>query len=291
MELRQLRYFIRAAETLNFTVAAEACFVTESTLSQQIKQLETELGTLLFKRVKRKVLLTEIGERFLPFAIRTVADADESVQLVRDLQQLRTGTIRIGCTYSFTIELSKVLLRFCKAYPDVNVSVERHSANVLIEKLYAHKLDLVICFEPQKSDADMKCVHLFNTELSVVVHRKHALAGAKSVTVDEMSQYHVALPNRSLYSRMVLDHVLQYRRKTIESQLEWNDVNMALRFLETGHWLTILPSTCLKDESDFVMVPISDLEVNLKAVMLSLEDAYEKPTTRAFCEMLNIQTF
>lgn len=288
MELRQLRYFIRAAETLNFTEAAEASFVTESTLSQQMKQLELELGALLFNREKRKVRLTEIGERFLPYAIRTVADADESVQLVKDLKQLRTGTLRIGCTYSFTIELSKVLLKFCKAYPDINVSVERHTAGLLIEKLYAHKLDLVICFEPQTADASLKCIPLFNTRLSAVVHSTHPLASTQHVTIDEMNAYPVALPNRSLYSRILLDHALHYKRKSIDTQLEWNDVNLALRFLETGHWLTILPQTCLKDESDFITIPIQDLQVNMKAVLLSLEDVYEKATTRAFCEILNL---
>jgi len=286
MELRQLRYFIRAAELLNFTEAAEASFVTESTLSQQIKQLELELDALLFKREKKRVSLTEIGERFLPYAVRTVADADESVKLVKDLQQLRTGTLRIGCTYSFTIELARVLLKFSKIYPDVNVSVERHTASVLIEKLYDHKLDLVICFEPQKTDNRLRIIHLFKTKLSVMVHHSHPLADAKSVTIDELNTYPVALPNGSLYSRMVLDHALNLQRKTITPQLEWNDVNLALRFLETGHWLTILPQTCLKNEEDFRTIPISDLNIQLKAVQLSLKDDYEKETIKAFSDIL-----
>jgi LysR family cyn operon transcriptional activator len=288
MELRQLRYFIKAAELLNFTEAAHASFVTESTLSQQIKQLETELGAMLFKREKRKVALSEIGERFLPYAVRTVTDADESVRLVKDLQQLRTGTLRIGCTYSFTIELSKVLLKFCKAYPNVNVSVERHTANVLIDMLYDHKLDLVICFDLHTADSRLKCIPLFTTSLSVVVHQSHPLAGVQSIGVDELSDYPVALPNTSLFSRRQLDHALFYRHKTISPQLEWNDVNLALRFLETGHWLTILPQTCLKNENDFRTIPINDLDVNLKAVQLSLHDVYEKDTIKAFTEMLSL---
>ncbi|OJU56612.1 MAG: hypothetical protein BGN96_14350 [Bacteroidales bacterium 45-6] len=286
MELRQLRYFVRAAELLNFTEAAHASFVTESTLSQQIKQLETELGSLLFKREKKKVSLTEIGERFLPYALRTISDADESVRLVKDLQQLRSGTLRIGCTYSFTIELSKVLLKFCKAYPNINVSVERRTGNVLVDMLHDHKLDVVICFDLHKNDSRLKCVPLFTTKLSVVVHKSHVLADATSISVDGLSKYAVALPNTGLFSRRQLDHALYYRRKTISPQLEWNDVNLALRFLETGHWLTILPETCLKNELDFRTIPLNDLDVNLKAVQLSLNDEYEKDTIHAFTELL-----
>lgn len=68
MELRQLKYFITSADTLNFTEAARTCFITQSTLSQQIKQLENDLGTPLFERIGKRVFLTEAGRDFLPFA-------------------------------------------------------------------------------------------------------------------------------------------------------------------------------------------------------------------------------
>ena len=74
MELRQLKYFITSADTLNFTEAARLCYITQSTLSQQIKQLETELGVQLFERIGKRVFLTETGRDFLPYARQTVAD-------------------------------------------------------------------------------------------------------------------------------------------------------------------------------------------------------------------------
>jgi LysR family cyn operon transcriptional activator len=68
MEIRQLQYFVKAAETMNFTEAASAVFITQSTLSQQIKQLEDELGMLLFDRIGRHVRITEAGHIFLTHA-------------------------------------------------------------------------------------------------------------------------------------------------------------------------------------------------------------------------------
>lgn len=68
MELRQLRYFEKTSELLNFTEAAKALFISQSTLSQQIKQLESELGVLLFDRVGKRIVLTEAGSSFLPYA-------------------------------------------------------------------------------------------------------------------------------------------------------------------------------------------------------------------------------
>ena len=68
MELRQLRYFTRTAKQLNFTEAAHTLYISQSTLSQQIKQLEDELGIPLFDRIGKRVRLTEAGEQFLPYA-------------------------------------------------------------------------------------------------------------------------------------------------------------------------------------------------------------------------------
>ena len=76
MELRQLRYFLKVAELLNFSEASKALFVTQSTLSQQIKQLETELDTTLFERNSHEVTLTEAGQKLVRYAQKVVVDAD-----------------------------------------------------------------------------------------------------------------------------------------------------------------------------------------------------------------------
>ena len=89
MELRQLRYFIGVAESLNFSEAARNLYVTQSTLSQQIKALEDELGTTLFQRDSHSVELTETGARLLPLAQRTVQDAESCKSQIQDMQDLR----------------------------------------------------------------------------------------------------------------------------------------------------------------------------------------------------------
>ena len=76
MELRQLRYFVKAAETLNFSEAAKGLYITQSTLSQQIRQLETELDVQLFQRNSHEVTLTEAGAELLPYAKETLYAAD-----------------------------------------------------------------------------------------------------------------------------------------------------------------------------------------------------------------------
>lgn len=96
MELRQLKYFLKIAETLNFSEAAKELCITQSTLSQQIKQLEDEFDTRLFARNSHGVALTEAGDELLPFARNTVGAADVCRERMCDLQNMLVGVLNIG---------------------------------------------------------------------------------------------------------------------------------------------------------------------------------------------------
>ena len=123
MELRQLRYFVRLAETLNFSEAAKTLCITQSTLSQQIKQLEQELDTQLLLRTSRSVALTEAGDELLPYARRTLIDAEECTARISDLKNVLCGTLNIGVTYSFGPMLTETLVSFMKVYPHVKLNI------------------------------------------------------------------------------------------------------------------------------------------------------------------------
>ena len=114
MELRQLKYFIRVAECLNFSEAAKESCISQSTLSQQIKQLEQELGSELFLRNSRTVSLTEAGMELLPYARTTIKDADACIERIRDLKDILTGTMNIGVTYSFSPILTETIFSFIR---------------------------------------------------------------------------------------------------------------------------------------------------------------------------------
>ena len=110
MELRQLRYFLKVAELLNFSEASKALFITQSTLSQQIKQLETELDTTLFERNSHEVMLTEAGQKLVRYAQKVVVDADICQQKMTDLKSLLTGELNIGVTFTFSPLLTETVL-------------------------------------------------------------------------------------------------------------------------------------------------------------------------------------
>lgn len=114
MELRQLKYFKQACELQNFSEAARALHISQSTLSQQIKQLENELDVLLFDRVGKRVIPTEAGVTFLPYAHKAIQDAENGKQIIRDLKGIETGSLHIGVTYSMSPLLIAALNQFTK---------------------------------------------------------------------------------------------------------------------------------------------------------------------------------
>ena len=96
MNLRHLQYFVATAEHGSFTAAARSLYVAQPSLSEQVRQLEAELGVELFARVGRGIVLTEAGRALRPEAERVLAGVDQARDVVRDVRELRGGTLSFG---------------------------------------------------------------------------------------------------------------------------------------------------------------------------------------------------
>ena len=119
MELRQLEYFLAVAEDLNFRRAAERLHMTQPPLSQQIRQLEIEMGLTLFDRSTRRVQLTAAGEVFRQSASRLLRQLQDSIAEARDVASGLAGQLALGFVPSATIEILPPILReFRSAFPE-----------------------------------------------------------------------------------------------------------------------------------------------------------------------------
>lgn len=286
MEIRQLKYFIKSAELLNFTEAAKASNITESTLSQQIKQLENELDILLFKRIKKHIELTEAGDMLLPYARRTVADSEDAIQRMKDLQNLHTGTLRIGGTFSLCSLLPNTLLKFSQKYPYIKISVECQTADKLLSHLKVHKLDLALCFESPLPIDSVESEFLFDSPMCVIVHRHHPLAALKEIPLKILGNYPLALTIKGMHARAIMDNYLQRTQQKLEPQLELNDINMLFRLIKTKHWISILPKSTIINENELKAVPLVEKELKMRAALMWLKDNYQKKAVEEFSRML-----
>lgn len=285
MELRQLRYFLKAAETLNFTDAAKQMYITQSTLSQQIKQLETELNVLLFDRIGKKVFLTEAGNEFLPFAKQTVGDADLAVQRIQDLQGIRTGSLRIGITYSLSYGLAPIILRFMKEYPNIKLEVFYNTAQELLQMLKDRELDFVLSFSMTVKDEQIEETDLYEVPLCAIVHLRHPLAFQKNISLKELKQYSLVLPSRGLSARSALNDLLQTNDLKLDPHLEMNDANILLQLVESSLYVTVLSKTTILGRPELRAIPIKEQQNGMMASVLTMKGAYQKASAEAFLKL------
>ena len=168
MELRQLKSFIHLAETLNFSTTAKELFITQSTLSHQILQLEGELGQPLFYRNSHEVTLTEAGQTLLPLAKDTVRSAEHCQLRMDELKNVMSGELRIGVTFSFVSIIAATVKAFLHEHPHVGINVTQSTMAELIEQLTNHELDFVVSYKPIKSNPKVESRVLFQLSTSIM---------------------------------------------------------------------------------------------------------------------------
>jgi len=147
--LRQLQYLVAIAEHLNFTRAAEACFVTQSTLSAGLKELETVLGAQVVERDRRSVVLTPLGREIAARAKALLAEAEDLVNLAAGAGEPMTGTLRLGVIPTIApFLLPKALPGLRERYPKLRLALREDLTENLLARLRDGELDLALIALP-----------------------------------------------------------------------------------------------------------------------------------------------
>jgi LysR family cyn operon transcriptional activator len=286
MELRQLKYFIRVAECLNFSEAAKESCISQSTLSQQIKQLEQELGSELFLRNSRTVSLTEAGMELLPYARTTIKDADACIERIRDLKDILTGTMNIGVTYSFSPILTETIFSFIKKYPKVKLNIFYKPMSELMDMLRDRKVDFVLAFKPSAPMEGIESHILFQNYLAAIVSSTHSLASEKKVSLEQIAQHGIALPSKGLQARNMLDKVLERYKFNLKARIELNDPDILLNLVRQSNLVTVLAEASIHNERGVKAVPIDIPDNEMVGCVHTLEDSYRKHSMLEFIKML-----
>jgi DNA-binding transcriptional LysR family regulator len=189
MEIRHLRYFIAVAELHNFTKAAEASFVAQSALSQQISRLEHELGTPLFVRGKRGAELTPAGKLLLPHAKRLVADEAWARAEMRSYLGLEKGRLTIGLiqTSASGVDVVGAVAEFSQRHPGIELYIVDQTTAEMVEGVRRGPLDLaVVGLGPDELPDSLESHQLSVDPLVGVVSEKLADGLAGPVSVAEL---------------------------------------------------------------------------------------------------------
>lgn len=187
MNLRDLRYFVALAETRHFGKAAERSFVSQPTLSAQIKKLETYLGVQLIERQPRKVTLTETGAKILPLARRILQESDEIVSVARNEHDPLSGKLKVGLIPTIGPYLLPLVARkLRKQLPRLKVLLYEHQTQPLLEKLRAGDIDLGILALPVPLDG-LEARSLYEEAFTLAVPSNNPLAKRANVKIDDLA--------------------------------------------------------------------------------------------------------
>lgn len=290
MEIRQLKYFLKVAETLNFSEASRKLYITQSTLSQQISHLEQEIGLPLFERNSHEVFLTEAGRELQPYAQRTVNASEACMDHMNDLKEMLTGQLNIGVTYSFSNIMSETLVNFLHAYPHVRLNVAYKTMQELMEDLRRRRLDLVLAFKPLKADRNVDSRSLFSNRLAAIVSRQHPLARQSSVRLSELERYDLVLPTPGLQARSAFDHLVEGRELDFRIKVEVNNVDIIIDLLHRSQYVSVLSESTVVHDDQLKAVPIDVPGNEMDGCIHILKDSYMKNSAQEFIRMLSQST-
>jgi LysR family hydrogen peroxide-inducible transcriptional activator len=243
--LRQLAYLVELSEHLNFRVAAEAQFVTQSTLSAGLKELETLLGVQLVERDQRHVRLTAVGEEVAARARDLLAAATDLAETARSAARPLSGLLRLGAIPTIApFLLPSVLPALRRAHTELKLHLREDLTERLLERLRAGSLDVALIALPFDT-GDLYVREVFKDEFWFVARRDAPAAREKEVAIRKVDTGDMLLLEEGHCLR---DHAIAAcgpRGRTWEPRVEATSLTTLIQMIEGGWGVTLLPAITL----------------------------------------------
>jgi LysR family hydrogen peroxide-inducible transcriptional activator len=244
--LRQLRYLVALSERLNFRAAAEDTFVTQSTLSAGIKELETQLGVELVERDTRSVRLTEIGREVVARARTLLAQVQDIVDLAKEASEPLSSNLRLGVIPTIApFMLPGLLPPLRAAHPRLKLYLREDLTDRLLERLRSGDLDVALIALPYET-GELLTRKLFKDEFWFVARADDPLARAQEVAVRSLKPGQVLLLEEGHCLREHAISACGPRAANAETAVEATSLHTLIQMVEGGLGVTLLPEMTLK---------------------------------------------
>lgn len=290
MTLQQLRYFLATVEHGSFTAAARSLFIAQPSLSEQVRQLEAELGVELFARAGRGIVLTEAGRAFRREAERVLDDVDRARDAVRDVRELRGGTLSFGIFGAASAYLvSHLATEFRRRHPDVRLRLVGQNSSLVADAVREGRLEAALVVLPIDDEGlDVRPVH--REELVVVSRDASHVPGPMSMeqlAALPLVLYDVGFGQADPTRRQLMERA-QLAGVTLAPVIEVEDMEAALRLVQAGIGDTVVARAVLRDRRGARSLHVAPfVEPMWEAfALIGRRDAPVSPATRAFVEIL-----
>ena len=244
MELRHLRYFLAVAEELHFGRAAEVLGIAQPPLSQQIKDLEREIGVVLFDRNNRSVRLTTAGIAFRTYAIESLEKSRQAVTAAQRAQGGEEGVLRVGFagTVSYTW-IPSAILAFCKAYPKINLVLNELRTSEQFAALLSDQIDVGIVRTDDARHLQLSVQVVFREPFQVAVAQGHPFTKDPTLSLSELNDQSFIMYPRDTGPGLYEQIRLACRSAGFEMNVAQyaSQIPTILSFVAVGQGIAIVP--------------------------------------------------
>lgn len=264
MNLQDLRYLVAIAEQRHFGRAAEACNVSQPTLSSQIKKLEDELGVTLLERTNKRVALTPVGGQIVTHARRALAEAAQMEAVARAARDPLVGPLKLGVIPTLAPYLMPLILKPLKqGYPGLTIELWEDQTRALVEGLRNHKLDAALL--ATEADApEVTEIELFEEPLLAALPRNHRLAGAKKVDEDALTDELLVLADGHCLANQALAacgarHGHVHSRGSLQGSMQAATLETLVNLVAAGYGTTLIPALAAESlgRREIVLLPLA----------------------------------
>jgi DNA-binding transcriptional LysR family regulator len=286
MELKQVEYFLKVADVGSYSAAAEALYISQSSLSKQIMALEKELDFALFDRSKRKIALTPAGRAFLGHARKLWADY-QSMQM--DIIQFKnTPTISIVAIPVISqYGITSLFAEFKNAHPDIHVNLEEREASDILPLLNNHQFDLAFLRDNYLDKKRYACLEVARDRFQVVLSRQHRLSGRKTISLAELANENFIMFDKgTVVHELALDacRAAGFEPRIFYASLRVESV-LGLVVSQTGVALIMEKVFQYHKHPDVIAIPLQEI-VESSIVLACLNDKLLSSPANKFWEFI-----
>ncbi|NKI34519.1 LysR family transcriptional regulator [Wenzhouxiangella sp. XN79A] len=292
--LKHLRAFCQTARTGTVSGAAERLYVSQPSVSQQIRALEEELGQQLFDRQGSRLHLTPAGRTLLELA-RPLVDRIDALpdEFARAFGRLDSGEIRIAAGESTILHLLPALLqRFRRQHPGIFVHLHNVTGADGMGLIRSDEVDFAVGSMIDVPD-DISYRPIYSFKPVLIAHRDHPLARRRDITLADISPYGLILPPRRLTTYTLIDRVFQKHKLPFRVTLEVGGWEVIKKFVKQGMGISIVTSICLgdSDRDELVTRDVSRWFPQRTYGVVMRKGAYLTPQARRFIELMSPDLF
>ena len=290
MDMKNINTFIYTAELGSFTKAAELLGYSQSTVSFQIRQLEEELGTVLFERINRTVTLTDRGKEILRYAHRMKQLAGEMQEMVQPKQEVR-GHLRIAMSDSLCEEIAeKLFVLLQRKYPEVTMKIVIAGTDEMFRLLNQNQVDFVYTLDRHIYHSDYVIVTERQEAVHFVTGYQNSLNGKKQILLQELICQPFILTEKEMSYRRMLSEYLASRSLEIQPVFEVGNTELICRMLEkNASAISLLPDYVTEkavQEKRLVRLDVKDFQLAIWKQLLYHRDKWISPQMQAFMNVI-----